>query len=88
MLDLYDRAFLITADTDLRAAVDTARRLSPEKEILVVSPPKRMRRARGLNPKYEIKPGRIANYLLKEKYLDKNGNVIAERPSSYAPNKP
>ena len=87
MLDKYDRAILITADTDLSVAVDNARLLSPSKEVFVVAPPGRMRRARGLNPKYELKPGRIALHLLQEQYFDKEGNLITERPSNYAPKK-
>ena len=86
MRDLYDRAILITADTDLKAALDTARHLCSEKDISVASPPGRRRFARGLNPSYDIKPGRIANHLLKERYVDSDGKVIAERPDKYKPN--
>ena len=52
MLNMYDRAILITADTDLRAALKTAQQLCPEKEIFVAAPPGRMQRGRGLKPKY------------------------------------
>ena len=85
MLDKYDRAILLTADTDLSVAVDTAHKLSPSKDVFVVAPPGRMRRARGLKPSYELKPGRIAQHLLKEKFYDSQQNLIIERPSNYAP---
>ena len=84
LLDRYERAILITADTDLKPAIDTIRHHRPDKDIFVVSPPKRMKRARGLDPKYEITPGRIANHLLEDSYFDKSGNVISERPIEYA----
>lgn len=83
MRDLYDRAILITADTDLSVAADTARTLTPSKEIFIVAPPGRLRRARDLNPRYEIKPGRIAHHLLKDQYLDSDGNLVATKPSNY-----
>jgi len=85
MRDLYDRAILITADTDLKAALETAQHLCKDKEIFVVAPPKRRNRARDLNPKYELKPGRIANHLLAERYLASDGSLVAERPAGYKP---
>lgn len=85
ILDRYDRAILITADTDLAAAVDSARHHCPNKEIFVAAPPKRMRRARGLQPNYEITPGRIANHLLQEEYHAPNGTLVTKRPTAYDP---
>ena len=85
ILDRYDRAILISADTDLRAAIDSVKHHTPAKEVFVAAPPNRKSRARGLNAKYEIKPGRIANHLLKAEYHDENGNINVIRPSSYAP---
>ena len=79
-LDNYDRAILITADTDLRPPVDIVRKHFPDKEVLVASPPDRYRRARGLQPKYEIKPGRIANNLLPKEVKDDDGNIVATIP--------
>ncbi|MEO1595770.1 MAG: NYN domain-containing protein [Pseudomonadota bacterium] len=81
--DHYDRAILITADTDLSTAVDMARHHLPDKEIFVVAPPGRMQRARGLHHKYELKPGRLVNHLLKDEYRDESGKVIATRPETY-----
>ncbi len=51
----------------------------------VASPPERYRRARGLDPKIEIRPGRIANHLLEETYHATDGSVVAQRPLSYKP---
>ena len=85
MLDRYDRAILITADTDLRATLKTAQQLCPEEEIFVATPPGRMQRGRGLNPKYEVKPGRIAQHLLDAEYKDNTGAVSIARPAAYRP---
>lgn len=81
--DRYDRAILISADTDLRPPVDVVRKNFPDKEILVASPPGRHRRARGLQPKYDIKPGRIANSLLPKQVTDRDENVVATIPPEW-----
>jgi len=88
LLDRYEHAILITADTDLAPAIDAIKHHRPEKDILVAAPPGRLSRARGLNPKYEIKPGRIANHQLKETYTNPDGSIIAKRPNSYKSNEP
>lgn len=87
LTDRYDLAILISisAETDLSAALEMGRQQILQKELFVVSTPGRMRRARGLNPRYETKPGRIGNHLSKQQYLDDEGNVVVSRPASYAP---
>lgn len=87
LLDRYDRAILITADSDLGPAVDMIRHLRPDRDILVAVPPGRRNRGRALNAKYEIKPGRIAQHLLKDSYSDSAGTVIVTRPAEYDPPK-
>ena len=59
--------------------------LAHEKEIFVATPPGRMQRGRGLNPKYEVKPGRIAQHLLDAEYKDNTGAVSVARPAAYRP---
>lgn len=81
--DKYDRAILITADSDLRPPVDIVRKHFPNKEVFVASPPGRYRQARGLQPKYEIKPGRIANSLLPKEVKDDDGNTVATIPAEW-----
>jgi uncharacterized LabA/DUF88 family protein len=41
VLDRYDTALLISADSDLRPAIGAIRRLRPEKRIIAAFPPKR-----------------------------------------------
>ena len=85
LLDRYDTALLITADTDLKPAIDTARFHRPQKKIIVVAPPGRMSRSRSLTPTYELKPGRLANHLLAASYHDAAGKVIVTRPEKWRP---
>lgn len=84
-LDRYDRAILISADSDMAPAIDSVRHQFPRKQVFVVAPPGRRSRARGLNPTYELKPGRIANHLLEAEYRNLNGDIVATRPDTYAP---
>jgi len=82
LLDRYDTAFLVSAGTDLRPALDMVKSLRPDKRVLVVSPPKRRARARDLNPLFELTPGRLEQNLLRETYTLANGKVIVQ-PGSY-----
>ena len=84
MKNRYDRAILISADSDLGAALDTVRELEPSKEIMVVAPPKRARRARDLGNPFELNPSHIARHLLASTYEDDQGQLIV-RPERYAP---
>ena len=54
----YDRAVLITADSDLVPALNIVRARFPEKQLFVVAPPKRFSHARGLRPAMELTLGR------------------------------
>jgi len=74
-LDKYDRAILISADTDLCPPLDIVREHFPGKEVFVVAPPNRFKRAGGLNPKYGLKAGRIANCLLPKQLTDLDGKT-------------
>ncbi len=79
-LDRYDRAILISADTDLRPPLDLVRQQFPKKEIFVAAPPNRLGRARGLQPKYEIKPGRISKCRFPKEIKDSHGYTITTVP--------
>ena len=87
ILDKFDDAFLITADSDLRPAVERVRAEAPKKNVIVVAPPKRYARARALAPHMEVTRGRIAKYLLPEEIKNSTGKVIAKRPIAYDPPK-
>jgi hypothetical protein len=83
--DRFDRALLITADSDLAPALNMVKAAFPKKELFVVAPPKRYNHARSLNIKLEITAGRLAKCLLPEIALDATGAVLFQRPRSYTP---
>jgi uncharacterized LabA/DUF88 family protein len=86
--DKFDRAILISADSDLVPPVDFVRATFKNKEVFVAAPPGRMSIGRDLKPKLEITRGRIARHLLPERGTDTSGTVIFERPVEYAPPSP
>lgn len=78
----FDRALVISADTDLNAAVSLAREETKRKLIDVVAPPRR--KGRNSFALFEIAPGKVANSLLPEVLLDRAGRNII-RPKEYDP---
>lgn len=83
ILDRFDRALVISADSDLCCAVRLAKELAPHKSIDVASPPGRHGHARDLNPLFSITEGKIRAARLKEQYLDGEGTLIASMPEKY-----
>lgn len=79
----FDKAILISADSDLLPPVKTIRDNLPEKNIFVVAPPKRKQLARGLNAAYEIPNGKLNRNLLPG-IVQFEGRSI-ERPERYEP---
>lgn len=70
MDDRYDRAKLLTVDSDLVAAVREARRRRPDKSILIVKPPGRnnfgreLTQASGSGNGYTLRPNRVKRCML------------------------
>ena len=83
--DKYDRAILISADTDLVVAVKKARSLNPDKEILVAVPGNRYKKSREFDSRYIITTAHFGKHLLAAEYKDANGRLIVKRPAKYAP---
>jgi|WetSurMetagenome_2_1015567.scaffolds.fasta_scaffold154617_1 hypothetical protein len=81
----FDRAILITADSDLVPAINIITAAFPGKELFVAAPPKRMAHARDLKPRLEITPGRLAKWLLPATALDGAGKPLFLRPVDYTP---
>lgn len=84
LLDEFERAIVISADSDLAPALRAVRHHRPEKRLLVAAPPGRFGNARDLGPKLELTKGRIRKCLLPAELEDAAGNVI-KRPSAYCP---
>ena len=81
----YNKAILVSADTDLVAAVREVRQLTSGKSVFVAVPPNRYKLSRDLGKRLHITPGRVAKNLLVPSYHDSNGNLIASRPPQYDP---
>ena len=84
--DKFDKAILISADSDLLPPVRTIRSCVPGKNIFVVAPPKRMGRARALQAAYEIPKGKVNRNLLPREIICNGGKKIV-RPDRYDPPK-
>lgn len=83
LTDQFDRAIVVSADTDLRSAVHMAREMTDNKLIDVVAPPLRGGHARSLKPLFEITKGRLRKNLFGAQVFDANGDVVATRPGNY-----
>lgn len=81
--DSFDRAIVVSADTDMKSAIQMARVLSATKLIDVVSPPGRGKYAKQLGPLFEITRGRIKACRLEERYY-RDGKLISEMPVKYS----
>jgi uncharacterized LabA/DUF88 family protein len=84
LLDAFDRAIVISADSDLAPALRAVRRHQPAKEVLVVAPPGRFAYARDLRPKLELTKGRLRRCLLPAQVQTPAGRLIT-RPKQYNP---
>jgi uncharacterized LabA/DUF88 family protein len=86
-LDRYDKAFVITADSDLVPAIDMVLDTFPNKEIIVLTPPNRYQIAREIRSKVQtikIREKHLKKNLLPECISRGNGGTI-RRPEKYRP---
>ena len=88
--DGFDRALVLSADSDLAPAVRAVRRLFPEQEVRILTPPGRftpgdLRDAAG-HPGTAIREIHVRRCLFGEEVLDPTtSQVAARRPASYSP---
>lgn len=80
--DNFDRALVISADTDMHTAVEMARSINGTKSIDVVAPPKRFARARSMKPLFALTTGKIRAARLDDQY-DLGGGKRIEVPAKY-----
>jgi uncharacterized LabA/DUF88 family protein len=78
----FDRALIISADTDLNGVVELARKEATDKIINLVAPPKR--RGRNRAALFEIPKGKIKTSLLPA-VIDIGDGKVIERPAVYKP---
>jgi len=79
--DRFDRALVISADTDLNEAVTLAKAEATEKQIDIVAPPKR--KGRNSIALFEVTVARLRRSLLPEQIVWDGKTII--RPAEYDP---
>jgi len=90
--DRYDRALLISGDSDLAPAVRMVRSLYPNKDFRIIAPYGRpysmdlVRAAGGSAHARRMKLLHVERSLLPERVLGSNGSLVATRPLKYTPN--
>jgi uncharacterized LabA/DUF88 family protein len=78
----FDRALVMSADTDLNSAVILTRLEAPGKRIDLVAPPGR--KGRNSAALFEVTKGRVRTSLLPAQIQTGNGRIV-NRPSEYDP---
>ncbi len=94
--DAYDSnagsLFFLTADSDQVPTLRHIRQRFPQKKVLLIAPPGRLKVARDLgrhaDSVFQLTAGRLAEHLLPPSVKDSRGRTVATRPSHYAPHIP
>jgi len=87
--DLYDRAIIVSGDSDLVPVVLKARSRFVDKTYYVAAPPGQFSRSRDIrgscHGSFEIRPSRLKKCLFDAEVKNSDGEIIAERPAAYDP---
>lgn len=91
--DEFDRAYIVSRDSDLAPAVRMLRRRFPDKGITVIAPPNRGHSSEVLAvqpqpDKAKIKEKHLERCLFAKEVYDAGGNIAARRPQEYTPSYP
>jgi uncharacterized LabA/DUF88 family protein len=84
----FDKAIIITADSDMVPAIHMVLNTFPNKEILVCTPPNRYniaREIRGVVETRKMKKQHLLNNLLPGQVYCPAGQIVATRPTEYDP---
>ena len=88
-LGLFDKALVISADSDLCPAIRMVLDTFPDKQIEILTPPNRYQITRELRDTaataHKIKLKHLRNNRLPDIVEDTAGNLIALRPNKYSP---
>ncbi len=85
-IDNYDKAIIVTADSDLCPAINLVRNNFPDKEILILIPPNRYSIAREFRhnvPANKIKVKHLRTSLLPNKIYDSSQTLLVDIPDKY-----
>lgn|SRR3990172_7377330 len=90
--NVFDKALLLTADTDLVPAIPLVASKFSDKQLVAVIPERRFGTALELrqacHQAMRIREHHLSANLLPEQVTDAAGKVVATRPSKYSPPKP
>lgn len=84
--DLYDRAYIVSRDSDMKPAIEMVRQQFPKKEIFIVAPPGLGNSSDLISVatgKRGIKQKQLNGCLFPERIFDSNNNMIAECPPEW-----
>ena len=87
-LDQYDRAFVVSRDSDLAPAIRLCRRAFPDKKYTVIAPPNLGHSSEliaAAADKKKITVSHLERCLMAEVVTDAGGNAVATRPKQYTP---
>lgn len=89
--DHYDRALLVSGDSDLTPAVRAVKEVSPQKDVRIISPVGRglsmdlVHAAGGKEHGSRMKPIHLERSLLPERVCGSDGKLVSLRPTEYNP---
>lgn len=91
--DRFDKAFLVSADSDHIPLADRFRRSLPLKRLFLLAPPNRLHQARDLSAAvggkpFQITPGRLRQHQLPDEIRTSQGRLLASRPAAYGQHRP
>lgn len=82
----YDKALVVTRDSDIAPAIRMARNLFPEKELIVIAPPGRghsTELVQAATDTRKITKSQVAECSFPEVVVDAGGNEVARRPETW-----
>ncbi len=86
----FEKAFLITADSDQVPLAKRFKTAFPDRRLLLITPPKRYSEARdlvntvGLDRTFKLTAGRIRQHILPDEFRKPNGKLLVARPAAYS----
>lgn len=87
--DFYDRAIVISGDSDLVPVIERARSRFVDKTFYIAAPPGQFACSRDIrgaaNGSFEIRASRLKRCLFDQDVTNGDGEIVATRPASYDP---
>lgn len=90
--DRYDKAFLLSADSDHVPLADRMKLSLPGKRLFLIAPPNRLSQATELSQAiggkpFQLSAQRLREHQLEHEYRNPKGKLLAARPAAYGPHR-